>query len=61
MGEAREVYDGYGITMMPSTPYNTEENSLAERVNDTIKSGVRAALVTAELPESYWPYALNDV
>ena len=38
MGEAKELFDSHGITLMPTTPHNPEENSLAERVNDTIKS-----------------------
>ena len=41
-----------------ATAYNAPENAFAERINQTFMNAVRAALLTAELPPSYWSFAL---
>lgn len=55
------ILDAFQIQHHPRTPYHEQENSLAERINQTFMNGVRAALYLAYLPPQYCHYALLDI
>lgn len=56
-----KLIDAFNIAHHPTTPYSSQENGIAERINQTFLNAVRAALYTADLPPSYWSHALCDV
>lgn len=42
-----------GVQFRPTTPYTSQENAIAERINRTIMNSARAALTHSKLPPSY--------
>ena len=51
--EAMRTYAAYGITYKNNTPHQPQENSLAERINQTLMNAARANLQHAKLPPQY--------
>lgn len=43
-----------------TSTYSSEENGIAERLNNTLLDAVFTALHNAEMDEKYWPLALQD-
>jgi hypothetical protein len=50
-----------GITIEASPPYDPTRNGRAERANGITEDRVRAALIAAGLPKSFWPYSAKYV
>ena len=48
-----------GIERNITTAYTPQQNGVAERVNRTIMEAARAMLHAANLPSSFWTYAVN--
>ncbi len=46
-----------GITHLPTAPYSSLQNSIAERINRTLGEGSLALLVCANLPNLFWKYS----
>lgn len=59
--DMRELLQAFQIQHQSRTHYHEQENGIAERINQTFMNGVRAVLMTADLPPDYWHYALIDV
>lgn len=57
---AKDVFQRYNITPNTTTPYNPQENGIAERINLTLFQSTRAALKHSKLPPEYWEYAMSD-
>ena len=53
-----ELYRKWGIEMLPTVPYNPSQNGVAERLNRTLFSLVRAVLIDSGLPQSFWGEAI---
>lgn len=51
----------YGITQQFTTPYSSNQNGIAERLNLTIFNGVRTLLHDSELPTSLWDEAAMNM
>lgn len=50
-----------GTALDPTVPHSPQENSVAERLNRTLMSRVRATLASSRLPfEKYWNHCLLD-
>lgn len=58
--KAKALYSNYGIEHRTTTPHQPQENSLAERINQTLMQAARANLHHAQLPETYWEDAIRD-
>lgn len=56
-----EVLNSFNTQHYPTTPFSAQENSIAERLKQTVMNAIRAALYTADLPPQYWSFALIDV
>ena len=50
--EAMRTYAAYGITYKNNTPHQPQQNSLAERINQTLMNSARANIQHAKLPRS---------
>jgi len=48
-----------GITHTYTSPLSSQQNPIAERVNRTIGEGSLSLLTTANLPSSFWEYAVS--
>ena len=59
--EFREFTDSEGITHTTSPPYTSDLNGVAERAIRTIMEMVRAALISAGAPVTFWPEAARHV
>ena len=60
IGDALTEYlKGKGIRQELTTPDTPQHNGVAERMNCTLLDKVRAMLLDADLPESYWYDALT--
>ena len=60
MSEAlKTVHREEGFELTYSAPYFKQQNGVSERFNRTFQEGVLTMLYAAELPRSYWPYALS--
>lgn len=51
--DMKKLLQDFNIQHQPSTPYQPQDNSLAERLNQTLLNAVRAAIYTADLTPSY--------
>ena len=49
------------VNLTTTTGYNPQHNPLAERVNRSLKDPARAILIAADLPQSFWPDAIEHV
>ena len=58
-GELGKYLEEKGIKHEITTPETPQHNGIAERMNHTLLDKVRAMLLDAELPESYWYDALE--
>ena len=56
--EFQEFIQEQGITLEISTPYNHEQNGVAERANRIIIEILRSLLIQSQLPDSLWPSLL---
>jgi hypothetical protein len=54
-------FEDKSITIEASPPYGPTCNGRAERANGITEDCVRAALIAADLPKSFWPYAAKYV
>jgi len=50
-------FNANGIAVEASLLYDPTRNGRAERANSITEDRVRAALIAAGLPKSFWPYA----
>lgn len=57
-GDFRRYCDKRGIEIQPAEPYLHEHNGRAERWNRTLMEKTRALLYDANLPVTYWNYAV---
>lgn len=48
----------HGIAFIPGPPHSTELNGVAERLNRTVGERIRCLLLSAGLPDAFWPDAL---
>lgn len=56
-GDLRRWMANRGTPLDPTIPHSPQENSVAERLNRTIMSRVRATLASAKLPfDRFWHY-----
>ena len=58
-GELAKYLEGKGIQHEITTPDTPQHNGVAEQMNRTLLDKVRAMLLDADLPESYWYDALE--
>lgn len=56
-----DLLDSFNVQHKPSIPYQAQENSFAEKLNQTFMNCIRKALYTANMESEYWHYALLDV
>ena len=57
---ALHTYADLCIQYLNNTPHQPQENSLAERINQSIMNAARANLKHANLPPYYWEDAVKD-
>ena len=50
-----------GITLTVCEPATPQHNACSERLNLELQQKIRAVLISAGMPNSYWGYALNNV
>jgi hypothetical protein len=55
--ENKLYFNGNGIEVITSPPYDATRNGIAERANGITEDRTRAALIAAKLPAKLWPYA----
>ena len=60
-GAMLALFTKHGIQFEPTSPYNPEQNGVAERGYRTIFSKVRAILFDSGLPQTLWGEAANTV
>ena len=48
------------VTLTTTTGYNPQHNGISERINRTLKYMARALLISANLPHSFWPDAIEQ-
>ena len=48
-----------GVKIEPTAPYTSSQNGLAERAIQGIEQKARAMLIDANLPITFWPYAVT--
>lgn len=56
----QRYYSSFDIIKPDTTPHRPQENSLAERSNQTLFQVARANLSHARLPENHWDWAFFD-
>ena len=57
--EVQRYLEEKGIKHEITTPDTPQHNGVAERMNQTLPDKVRAMLINADLPQSYWYDALR--
>ena len=57
---AQQVYQKNFLHFTTTTPYSPQENSIAERLNQTLVNAAKAALFHSKLPPHYWEDAICD-
>ena len=55
-----QTYAALGIQYENNTPHQPQENSLADRINQTLMNAARANLHHANLPATYWEDTIRD-
>ncbi len=59
--QMRQLMRRENIELTPCNPYTPKHNGCAERINLEIEEKIRANLVSAKMPTSFWGYALRHV
>ncbi|KAM1225543.1 hypothetical protein PS2_043792 [Malus domestica] len=59
--DLRAFLDHHGIIYQTTCPYTPQQNGVAERKNRQLLEVVRASLLDAYLPLSYWGEVLTSV
>lgn len=57
---AKDIYRIHGIQFTTIIPHSPQQNSIAERINNTLMAAARASLKHSELPNAYWEDAVRD-
>ena len=52
--EAQRLYNQMGIQCLPTAPYNSAQNGIAERKIRTLFTSIRSVLISACLPQEFW-------
>jgi transposase InsO family protein len=57
-GDVKSLCESFGVSQQFTIAYNSQQNGIAERLNLTLFNAVRATLISANIPWSYWDEAI---